>query len=131
MLCGRRCSPVPAQTYFRLLIAADLTTFILLALWDADAAFEKQIFFSLLAAVALLPFYIAAWVRPHKEFLLFPAAATPLVYALAYFLFSAQEMLPYVGLIAAVAFAAQVCRLNLKEAAAPGQPVFCCCLPPR
>ena len=27
-------------------------------------------------------------------------------------------MLPYVGLAAAVAFAAQVCRLNLKEAAA-------------
>lgn len=46
------------------------------------------------------------------------AAAAPLVYALAYFLFSAQEMLPYVGLAAAVAFAAQVCRLNLKEAAA-------------
>ena len=119
MLCGLTALCLfRRQTYFRLLIAADLTTFILLALWDADAAFEKQIFFSLLAAVALLPFYIAAWVRPHKEFLLFPAAAAPLVYALAYFLFSAQEMLPYVGLAAAVAFAAQVCRLNLKEAAA-------------
>ena len=119
MLCGLTALCLfRRQTYFRLLIAADLTTFILLALWDADAAFEKQIFFSLLAAVALLPFYIAAWVCPHKEFLLFPAAAAPLVYALAYFLFSAQEMLPYVGLAAAVAFAAQVCRLNLKEAAA-------------
>lgn len=117
MLCGLTVLCLfRRQLYFKLLAAAQFTTFVLLALWDSGDMQEKQIFYGVFAAIALLPFYIAAWVRPHREFVLFPAAAAPVVYALAYFLFpDGRALLPYIGLAAAVLLAVLVCRLNLKD----------------
>ncbi len=91
------------QTYLPLLAATQAVIFILLATWYTPDTAQKQLIFAGFAALTLLPFYIAVWIRPCKEFIVWLLTAAPLIYELATFIFYDPDGLSYIGLAAALA----------------------------
>lgn len=100
------------QTYLPLLAATQAVIFILLATWYTPDTAQKQLIFAGFAALTLLPFYIAVWIRPCKEFIVWLLAAAPLIYQLAAFIFYDTDGLSYIGLAAAAALALQTVRFK-------------------
>ncbi len=88
------------QTYLPLLAATQAVIFILLATWYTPDTAQKQLIFAGFAALTLLPFYIAVWIRPCKEFIVWLLTAAPLIYELATFIFYDPDGLSYIGLAA-------------------------------
>ena len=99
------------QTYLPLLAATQAVIFILLATWYTPDTAQKQLIFAGFAALTLLPFYIAVWIRPCKEFIVWLLTAAPLIYELATFIFYDPDGLSYIGL-AAAALALQTVRFK-------------------
>ncbi len=100
------------QTYLPLLAATQAVIFILLATWYTPDTAQKQLIFAGFAALTLLPFYIAVWIRPCKEFIVWLLTAAPLIYELATFIFYDPDGLSYIGLAAAAALALQTVRFK-------------------
>ncbi len=100
------------QTYLPLLAATQAVIFILLATWYTPDTAQKQLIFAGFAALTLLPFYIAVWIRPCKEFIVWLLTAAPLIYQLAEFIFYDTDGLSYIGLAAAAALALQTVRFK-------------------
>ncbi len=100
------------QTYLPLLAATQAVIFILLATWYTPDTAQKQLIFAGFAALTLLPFYIAVWIRPCKEFIVWLLTAAPLIYQLAEFIFYDADELSYIGLAAAAALALQTVRFK-------------------
>lgn len=100
------------QTYLPLLAATQAVIFILLATWYTPDTAQKQLIFAGFAALALLPFYVAVWIRPCKEFIVWLLIAAPLIYELATFIFYDPDGLSYIGVTAAAALALQTLRFK-------------------
>ncbi len=114
MLCGLTAlCLLRRQEYTYLLIMADIAVFALLGYWHIDNG-DIRPFLTVFAFIALVPLYIAGWIRPHKAFLLLPATLAPFVSLLAYFVFP-NDPIAFISIAAAAAFILQILRLNLRQ----------------
>ncbi len=114
MLCGLTAlCLLRRQEYTYLLIMADIAVFALLGYWHIDNG-DIRPFLTVFAFIALVPLYIAGWIRPYRAFLLLPASLAPFVLLLAYFVFP-NDPIAFISIAAAAAFILQILRLNLRQ----------------
>lgn len=115
MLCGLTALCLfRRQEHIYLLTAADIAVFVLLGYWHMSGG-DACLFWAVFAAIALVPLYVAGWVRPYRAFLLLPASLAPFISLAAYPVYAADVPVAYVSIIAAAAFALQILRLNLRQ----------------